>query len=238
MSKMLPTPKPDSQKPQSNALTMWLARTHEGGWVLERLVASNNKFTNTISIAERRPVEHVLAHDFVQQIISYLPRGTKEHVLTASDFIFEIFGLTLNCLRVTGQRMVNGVQRVMLTFRRVLGDFTNLFQVQSRPDALKEAQADLSTRVLAEIITPALNLVESSHQVTSRNAERRVSDCLNRLRDNKHELMFYSSLLVRFVNQADTNLGRRTPAILANAFTQSLENESRDLCINSLTDKG
>lgn len=208
MNQMLPSHRSNIQKNNDSAmLNLWLSRTHDArglsDWKVDRVVVTTNTFVNAISVKSKKSFNTILAQEFIDAITGYLPMTLKEHVLTASDLVFETKGLTLQCLRVTGQKLSDGVQRVMLTFRRALGSVANLFQPDSLPCLMKEAQAGLSTRVLEEILSPVLNLTELTSYQGCKDFEASVANILERLRQRKQDLQFYANLITRYVEQLD-----------------------------------
>jgi len=194
-------------KSDAAVLNMWLTREQEpdgmGEWKIDRCVISAGEYVNTISMRSQKFLAGFVVPEFAQALLDYLPRDERPHVMTSPDFAFETHGLTLHSLSITGQRAVYGVQSVLVTFRRVLGSITKLFLPVAQVCLLKEAQTGLSARVLEEIVTSALSLVEFAPRNPSQNNEERIAKCIERLEQNKHDLEFYATLIARFVHRMD-----------------------------------
>lgn len=191
----------------SAVLNIWLIRTRDGSglsdWKVDRVVLTARDIINTVSLKTHRAIDGFLKPEFAKALMTYLPVKETDHVMTASDFLFETKGLALSCLRVTGHKIVDGVQRVMITLRRVVGGISNLFVAGNELCLLKEARTGISARLLEDIVSPVLNLVEFAPHRHSETAEERIVKCLDRLERNKYDLEFYAALITRFVHQMD-----------------------------------
>lgn len=108
----------------------------------------------------------------------------------------------------------------MLVFRKAYGALAGLFKPRCAPDLVRETNCDLATRVLADIIVPAINLVDVQGAGRDADAKTRLAACLERISDNRHDLEFYAALLCRYVaqSQAAGHISRHPSARFGQQF--------------------
>lgn len=187
-------------------VTMILSRVLDDAgfrqWTIERLGASCSSFRWNMSYANKEPLTEVVRPEVVDALAEYLPNSDETHVLTAFEFKLELPNLILNRLTVTGLGVRDGIQHVTVSFQRVLGVLHGLFRKNRAPDFLKEAECQVSTRVLIDLLVPVLNLLEAAPDTTSSLSQRQLNAFLVRLQSRHHELAYYLAMLTRYVANA------------------------------------
>lgn len=164
---------------------------------------SSERFESMVGFKVSETASTLFEENFWDYIKGYMPFGIMEHIFSAKELAFQISGLILHGLIVTGYRAKNGIQRAIVTFKRVVGDAKFVFKREKSPDFLSDSQCTLATRTLSDIILPVLNIAAT--EPISIFAENRQSmeaffDCLDA---RKSELEFLATLLKRFINSID-----------------------------------
>ncbi len=192
-----------SQIGQPPCMMVWLTRdVHHNGvgaWAIERVSVKTEEYRQEVRYNKAALASERLAKSLWDFLQSYLPPTQEAFVLTARDTVLQTRSLLLNGLEVTATAAIEGTQRVLLKFRHIIGAFQAVFAPNQVPDLMEELKCTLSLRTLNDIILPALNLAASEPAAQFKDAGQRIEAFVDRLRQNKNEIEFYSILLSRFL---------------------------------------
>lgn len=203
MADLAKTNTPDVLLP---SLTIWVKRDtsgrQAGAWMLDRITAVTDSFTQTMAFHKPTGPNDALIPDLGNVLRAYLPRGQAPVVLTAADFELDSHGVTLNGLSVTGQEARNGIQRVIISFKNFIGSINALFLPGRAPTLLQDTENDLAARTLNDIVMPVLNLAVADPMAVGKHSKalsERLELFWGRLAQNKAEIEFYCTLILRFM---------------------------------------
>ena len=192
-------------------ISIWFLRTvTEAGlsdWSVASLSISTETIHHDMRFAERRPARDMLAKPFISLMDDYLPEGTSPVVLTANECVLEMPEAIMKGLRVTGQEVRHGTQRVLVTFRFFLGSMNAMFQPGHVPSVLGEVECALSTRTINDIILPALSLAVTEPSAAAKQypgSHEQLQARWEKLSAAQDEIAFYCDLISRFVQARDT----------------------------------
>lgn len=192
-------------------VSVWFSRsvtdTRLSAWSVARLSIATETVHHDLRFTDGRHAKDVLAIQFMSLIDTYLPEGTSPLVLTANDCVLEMPSAIMKGLRVTGQDVRNGVQRVLVTFRFFLGSMSAMFKPGQAPSVLSEVECALSTRTINDIILPVLSLAVIEPCTAARQhseSQERLQASWEKLSAAQAEIAFYCDLISRFVNSRDT----------------------------------
>ncbi|MEM6481927.1 MAG: hypothetical protein AAF681_08790 [Pseudomonadota bacterium] len=194
-------------------------------WSVARISIATETVHHDLRFTDGRHAKDLLATQFLSLMDTYLPEGTSPIVLTANDCILEMPSGIMKGLRVTGQDVRNGVQRVLVTFRFFLGSMSALFQPGKAPSVLSEVECALSTRTINDIILPALSLAVTEPCAAAKQfpgAQEQLRASWEKLSEAQAEIAFYCDLISRFVNARDS----RSVAMIDNRHSLSRERET------------
>jgi len=197
-------------------ISIWFSRSVTdaslGEWAVSRLSIATETVHHDLRFTNPRTAKEVLAGPFVSLMDRYLPEGTSPVVLTANDCVLEMPTAIMKGLRVTGQEVRNGLQRVLVTFRFFLGSMNAMFQPGQTPSVLSEVECTLSTRTINDIILPALSLAVTEPSAAARQhpaAQDQLQARWERLSAAQAEIAFYCDLISRFVKARDRHESAR-----------------------------
>lgn len=198
------TPHSSFELPQ---VTLWLTRSMQGDalgeWKLERVLTTSTGFNLSIAYRKDEAFEDIIQGAVCASLSNYLPKTEEMNVVTVFDYWLELPSIILNRLTITGQALVNGAQRVIVTFQRVVGDIGQLFREGRAPDMLQSTGNDIALRVLNDLVIPLLNLVQLEPEAAEKFADKSIDAWLKRLRSNKDEIAFYATLITRYLSYRD-----------------------------------
>lgn len=192
-------------------ISIWFTRTVTesslSDWSVARLSISTDAVHHDLRFSDNRRARDILAVEVVTLMDSYLPEGTSPIVLTANDCIVEMPTAIMRGLRVTGQEVRNGLQRVLVTFRFFLGSMSAMFQPGQAPSVLSEVECALSTRTINDIILPALSLAVTDPRAAAEKhpgSVEQLQASWEKLSAAQSEIRFYCDLISRFIKARDT----------------------------------
>lgn len=199
-------------------IVLWLSRETGGPAPEAWAVDTFQQLSETCHKELRFPQARACATDLVPTLWGalqdYLPRSTDPHVLTANGFSLVLPAVALARLRVTGHASSGGRQRVMVTFRNVVGVGETLFRDERSPDILHDTRNTLATAALVDLLMPMLALAEGVLPQRD-DARERLEARLLKLSEKRSELDFYGTLLTRYIaqsaNREQANLNAPTP---------------------------
>ncbi|MEM6940246.1 MAG: hypothetical protein AAF943_04590 [Pseudomonadota bacterium] len=188
---------------QAPNIVIWLKRTvvdgDAGAWFLDRISQRGYSHTHEVKFNSPTRAKDDLTEELWHFLQSYLPSGHENFVLTARETVFETNSVLLSGLEVTGHKVTKGVQRVLVTFRSVMGTLKSIFAPNRAPNLLDDARCDLSARTLSDVILPALNLAATEPTEAFKQSGHRIEAFVDRLKENKSGIEFYATLLSRYV---------------------------------------
>lgn len=192
-------------------ISIWFSRSVNDAelsdWAVVRLSISTETVHHDLRFKDRRWAKDVLASQFVSLVGAYLPEGTSPTVLTANDCVLEMPAAIMKGLRVTGQDVRNGEQRVLVTFRFFLGSMSAMFLPGQAPSVLSEVECAVSTRTINDIILPALSLAVTEPCAAAKQhpgSNEQLQASWEKLSAAQAEISFYCDLISRFVKARDT----------------------------------
>lgn len=191
-------------------ISVWFSRSvNEKGlsdWSIARVSIATQNVHHDLRFTGTQQANDILADQFTALVANYLPEGTSPIVLTANECVLEMPSAIMKGLRVTGQEVRNGVQRVLVTFRFFLGSMSAMFQPGKAPSVLSEVECALSTRTINDIILPALSLAVTEPCAAAKQhpeTREQLKASWEKLSAAQAELTFYCDLISRFVRARD-----------------------------------
>ncbi|MEM7519688.1 MAG: hypothetical protein AAF307_01520 [Pseudomonadota bacterium] len=176
---------------------------HDGysDWEVDRMGVAGAEFDQTLRCKSGQKAAGMLQPQIWSAIQDYLPVTTEGRVLSARKSFIETPELLLFGLSVVSRKVTDGFQSVLFTFQHAVGALTGVFAPSKAPNMLSNIEASLSTKTLEDIIRPALNLAATEPLEAFDNAKAPISAFIKKLRENQHEIHFYTVLLSRFLSR-------------------------------------
>ena len=183
-------------------LTVWLRQDFspkpEPEWNVERVVLLAGDYQSNVAFSVRKPAQTMLARQVWEAVNPCLPTAPGKSVFSSPDLVIEMPGLYLGGMSLTELVGRDG-QRVMLTFKRTVGDIQSIFAPNKAPSMMREIGCNISAKTIGDILLPAINLAVSEPIEAFDGAEQKVKACLEKLKANKLDIEFYLALIERYV---------------------------------------
>lgn len=201
---------PAHRPKDSGAISIWISRLFRGDgdapWKLDRVITQAHSFSNTLRIKSHSYADAMLHHSLWAAIRRYLPTDGRTLSVLSQDFMLDLPGLSLGSLSITGQTDDSGKQTLMFRFRRAIGATLGLFARGYQPCLVRESECGISTRVLEDLITPVLNLMDFLEVNGEATNADKLAACLKRMKANKRDIEFFQTLIKRYVGQKDAHV--------------------------------
>jgi hypothetical protein len=186
-----------------------------GEWCLDRVILKTESFSQDLRFSRRSTLAETMSQPALDGFQGYLPQDTQKFIISSKDAAFDLGELILQGLIATGLEVVRGVQRVILSFKGVIGGLSALFAPNRAPDALGNLECALSTKTINDVLLPALNVAVTEPALDCEDDRKRLSCFIETLKGHREDIVFYMSLLSRFVAAKEGQSKTATSAMAA-----------------------
>ncbi|WP_339107046.1 hypothetical protein [Thioclava sp. GXIMD4216] len=196
-----------------------------GAWFAERIEMNLDNMRNQITFRQPEPLAGAFTSPFAEALIHYLPQNGDFSVSTNSHNLIEIPGLVLGGMRIIAQRNVNGLQRVAVRFRNVIGEFQAVLSIKYRSEGQTLTTLEKgATDALLSLLIPCLDLAHVELDTfADADLPFKVALRLQTLTQKKEDLAFFTHMLRRYVEN--------TPQMLAVDYLSQLPAHQEDPAI-------
>ncbi|MER5172551.1 hypothetical protein WDB91_13235 [Thioclava sp. GXIMD2076] len=169
---------------------------------------------NQITFRQPEPLESAFIASFAQALATHLPTGGEFSVSTNSHNVIEVPGAMLGGMRIIAQRSVNGMQRVAVRFRNMVGQLQAILSIRHRSEGQTLTTLEKgATDALLSLLMPCLDLAHVEIDTFSdSDLPFKVALRLQALTQKKEDLAFFAHMLRRYVEN--------TPQMMAVEQTQ------------------
>lgn len=189
---------PSPRTASAPTLTFWLSRQGDGSepgqWVLERVTFRGDGMSQTIQMTDFPDADSCFESGFWSWLSGYLPAHCDDYLFSGTTLSYRTPGAIAASLRVMGQAMTNGIQRMIVSFRNFVGDLQTLFAPMRDWDRMVRARG-LSQRTITEVLLPLLEIAELDSRTLSEDSLEGLRDRLCALSRRRDELQGIAAAL-------------------------------------------
>lgn len=159
---------------------------------------------NRYSFNPRKSLHEMFQADFADRLEASINRlAPNERIVSLPEFIYEIPGLVLAGMRILITSLEDGVEIIMLRFRRYIGAVKSLFRFDPAMTVSSTTTRErIAVDVLEDIISPLFDLlsldVPGMDEVIEKHALA-IRKRLSQLSMRQDEIVFFTGLLQRYV---------------------------------------